>query len=419
MVLIVGLILGQLWGATGYWLQKRTKLSSVELSAWLTLAAGLLLPRIFSEGYLYATMCTAISYALMSSSERIAILWEYLLVSGICVLTVFFGQNLLVGIGGRLGTSAAVSVLIFVLLRSLLKRSDQMKFWISVALVVLLVGSWAHAQHLQVVTTFSILEDFVQQVGGDKVVVRSLVPKGADPHSWEPSPREARLVAQADLVVANGAGFDNWLLDLVKSAASPDVPIILVSEGLNILDNHSQHDHGHHHQGDPHLWLSVPNAISYVEKITTALVKLAPEDEQYLSVRSQAYREELAQLDSFMQEQLAQIPIESRVIITYHNAFSYLAERYGFAVVEFLVTNPEAEPNARDLARLAQVLSEQEKPVVFAEPQLSSGTRYVQALAKEVGAQIYTLHSDSLGGDVSSYVEMMKYNTATLVEALQ
>lgn len=278
----------------------------------------------------------------------------------------------------------------------------------------------ALAKPLQIVTTFSILEDFIGQVGGDRVEVHSLIPRGADPHSWESSPREARLVAQADLVVVNGEGFDDWMIGLVENAAQPGMKVLFTSQGLSLLERtHSHHSHDHNHGGDPHLWLSVPNAISYVESITQALIDLSPQNASYFKERSAHYIHQLKQLDQKMLDELGQIPEENRVIVTYHNAFSYLAERYGFEVAEFLVENPEAEPNPRDLARLVALLRKQERPVVFMEPQLSSGSRYVQTLAKEVGAMIYSLYSDSLSVDVPTYVEMMEYNMRTLVEALQ
>jgi len=102
--------------------------------------------------------------------------------------------------------------------------------------------------------------------GGEAVTVSSLVPLGADPHTWEPSPREAGLVARAELVVANGAGFDDWLLPLVKSAARPGIPLLQLSERLVPDVDHHDHGHGHGHTADPHLWLSVPNAVAYVER---------------------------------------------------------------------------------------------------------------------------------------------------------
>lgn len=288
---------------------------------------------------------------------------------------------------------------------------------IGIFLVVLVtVACPVLAKELRVVTTFSILEDFVQQIGGERVEVSSLIPRGADPHTWEASPKEARLVAQADLLVANGGGFDDWLLSLVRNAAKADTPVILVSQGLPILEhNHGQHGHG----GDPHFWLSVPNAIFYAEQIMQALVDLLPIEAPYFQERGNTYIQELVELDQQMVDELGRIPEENRVIVTYHNAFSYLAERYGFEVVEFLVDNPEAEPSPRDLGRLVALLKGQETPVLFAEPQLGSGTRYMQTLAREIRGEIYTLYSDTLTSEVPTYVEMMRYNMKTLAEALK
>ena len=113
MSLPLGLTFGLLWGLLGYTLRQKTKLSAVAVSAWLTLVAALVLPRVFTEGYLYAVICTAVSYVTMSSTDRLGQLWETLTVSAICALLVFFGQNVLAGIGGRLGTFAALSVLVF------------------------------------------------------------------------------------------------------------------------------------------------------------------------------------------------------------------------------------------------------------------------------------------------------------------
>lgn len=295
------------------------------------------------------------------------------------------------------------------------------KCMLSLLVILLLLAAYpVFGQELQVVATFTILEDFVKAVGGERVEVHALVGRGIDPHTWEPSPKDARLVAQADLVVANGAGFDQWLLDLLHNAAGSDTPIAFASERLSVSAlSHSHHDEQNGHGGDPHFWLSVPNAISYVQQITEALVRLSPADSVYFMERSHAYMEKLAELDRWMQDQLGKIPKENRVIVTYHNAFSYLAERYDFEVAEFLVQNPEAEPSPRELARLVNLLKGREKRALFVEPQLSSGTRYMQTLAREIQGELYTLYSDSLTDLVPTYLDLMKYNTETLVEALK
>ncbi|MDI9414175.1 MAG: hypothetical protein QM401_11500 [Bacillota bacterium] len=117
--LILGIVIAMICGAAGFWLRVNTKLTVVEVSALLALVAGLILPRIFSEGNLFAAICTAVSYATMCSKDRINSYIEMISVSAICAMILYFGQDVLTGVGGRLGTSAAVSVLLFLTLKSL------------------------------------------------------------------------------------------------------------------------------------------------------------------------------------------------------------------------------------------------------------------------------------------------------------
>ncbi|HHY10719.1 MAG TPA: hypothetical protein GX528_09190 [Firmicutes bacterium] len=120
--MVTGLAVGVFWGFWGFWLRRKLKLSAVEISGWMALSAGLILPRLFADGYLLALMCTCVSYAVMSSRERIANQWEMMLVSALCVIIIYMGQSLLMGVAGRLGTSAALSVLIFSGLKILVGR---------------------------------------------------------------------------------------------------------------------------------------------------------------------------------------------------------------------------------------------------------------------------------------------------------
>lgn len=292
---------------------------------------------------------------------------------------------------------------------------------IGVLVLIMLLGTctfMVEAGDIRIVTTFPILADFAQEVGGDRADVISLVPIGADPHSWEPTPRDARSVASAHIVFSNGGGFDAWLDRLISNAASPDTPVVVLSEGLVPLAG-GEHNHGHEHEGDPHFWLSVPNAIYYVERMAAALSALVPENEEYFQERAADYIQKLEELDAWLLTEISKIPPENRVLVTYHNAFSYLADRYGFSVVEFLVHNPQSEPTARDMVEMVKLLSSYNKPVVFMEPQISSGHRYAEALTNEVGGSVRILYSDSLTQDVSSYLDMMYLNGKTLVEALQ
>jgi ABC-type Zn uptake system ZnuABC Zn-binding protein ZnuA len=275
----------------------------------------------------------------------------------------------------------------------------------------------AAGETLKVGASFAIIADFAQQVGGDQVEVVSLVPALADPHSWEPTPQDARAVAAFDILFVNGEGYEEWLWDLVSSASSPGLPIVELSVGLEPLPgpSHSVHHHAH----DPHFWLSVPNAVHYVERITLALMELDPAHAQAYRERANAYQEQLWELDRWLLDELALIPEENRMLVTYHNAFAYFAERYGFTTAEFLVNHPDREPTAQDMVNLIRLLRGVSRPVVFAEPQFGVGQRYVKSIAGEIGGEVHVLYSATLTSEIPSYIDLMRYNGQVLLEALR
>lgn len=289
---------------------------------------------------------------------------------------------------------------------------------ISVVLLLLWAASGlAWAGTLQAAASFVIIADFVKEVGGERVEVVSLVPAAADPHSWEPTAKEARFLAGADVLYINGEGYEEWLADLTASAAGPNLEIVNLSEGLAAIPGPSHSVH--HDHGDPHFWLSVPNAVHYVERIYQSLAELDPDGAGYYRERAERYIAKLWELDGWLQEQLAAIPEQNRILVTYHNAFAYFAERYGFSAVEFLVSNPEREPSAQEMAALIRVLAQMGTPVIFSEPQFSIGTRYVNSVAAEIGAEVRTLYSATFTDAIPAYIDLMRYNGQVLLEALR
>jgi len=283
--------------------------------------------------------------------------------------------------------------------------------------LVLGAAAAAAGSPLKAAASFAVIADFVRQVGGGRVEVRSLVPATADPHSWEPTPHDARSLAAADVLFVNGAGYEEWLQGFVASAAPAGLPVIELAEGLEPLPGPSHSVH--HESGDPHFWLSVPNAVHYVERIVQALMTLDPEHAQEYRERADSYVEQLWELDRWLLAALAEIPAENRLLVTYHNAFAYFAQRYGFTAVEFLVAHPDREPTARDMAALANLLADRPRRIVFAEPQFSGGTRYMQAVAAELGGEVRFLYSATLTEEIPTYIDMMRHNGRVLVEALR
>lgn len=293
-----------------------------------------------------------------------------------------------------------------------------------VILLIFSISFGAKAK-LQVVTTFSILTDFVVAVGGDRVDVSSIVPLGGDPHNWEATPREARIIATADVLFYNGLGLELWIDRLIENAADPELPIVVLTKDLVPLPSPS-HDHvhiddyhHHHENGDPHFWLDVQYSMDYVKTITDTLIEFDPENAAYFQARSIDYLDQLAELDQWLMDVIAEIPTENRKLLTYHNSLAYLAERYGLTVEAFLVVNPDREPSPQEMIELTRLLAKHPRKAIFTEPQTSSAARYVSTIASEVGGNVYTLHSESLTNQLSTYIEMMRHNGATLLEALQ
>lgn len=296
-----------------------------------------------------------------------------------------------------------------------------MKKSLLVILVLMLLSinaPGANAREIRAVATFSVIGDLVEQVGGNRVRVDSIVPLGGDPHTWEATPREARNLAAADILFYNGLGLEIWVDRLIENTARQDLPVVVLSEGLTPLAGPKFTAHSHE-QGDPHFWLDVQHAMTYVERIRDALIDVDPNNRDYYQANAAEYLQELVELDQWITKQIQTIPAENRQIITYHDAFGYLANRYGLTISGFLVTNPDREPSAREMGEIIGRLQEFARPVIFIEPQLDSSARYAQAIAQEVGGDVAYLYSDSLSQEVSTYKAMMEHNGKTLVEALK
>jgi len=269
---------------------------------------------------------------------------------------------------------------------------------------------------IRVSTTTTILADLVRNVGGDRVRVTSVVPLNGDPHTFDPTPRDARAVTAAEILFVNGLGLELWSDRLVRSTARRDLIVATLSDGLTARPGASFSTHMHD-EGDPHFWLDVKHAIYYVNRIEKELTSLDPAGARHYAANSERYRKELRELDVWFRDQVQQIPASRRKLVTYHDAFGYMADAYGFELVGFLVRNPDREPSARDMARLVDQMRDLGVRAVFAEPQINP--KFAQALAQEAGVRVGILYSDSLTSSIPTYVEMMRYNARALVGALR
>jgi zinc/manganese transport system substrate-binding protein len=278
--------------------------------------------------------------------------------------------------------------------------------------VLLLIASPLHAaERLNVVASFSILGDFVRNVGGDRVDVTTLVGPDSDVHVYTPAPSDAKRIADAKLVIVNGLGLEGWLPRLVQSAGSK-AQVVTVSAGIAPLKLGSA--------ADPHAWQSVPNARIYVSDIANALAAADPDDAEFFRARAKAYLDKLEALDREVREAVAKIPPERRKVISTHDAFGYFAAEYGVQFVAPLGVSTETEPSARDIAAIIGQIKTQKIPAVFLEN--ISDDRLIRRIAAETGAKVGgTLISDGLTGEkglAPTYIDMVRHNIKALTSAL-
>ena len=311
-------------------------------------------------------------------------------------------------------------------------------------------------EKVQVAATLPFVGDMVREVGGDRVEVSTIISPGDEVHTFQPSPSDAQKVSEAQVVFENGLGLEQWLEDLVESAGNGDATVVELSRGLEPLEGGEQHqdheegssEHGHenhqegstheehgeerseehageghgHAEGNPHFWLSVPNAQHYVENVRDALVEADPEGTEQYEARAEDYLAELEELDGYIREQAETIPEENRKLVTFHDGFPYFAEEYGFELVGVILQNPNAEASSREVADLTRDVQEQNVPAIFTEPQFNSGL--ADTIAQEAGVGVHPLYATFVqkGGiveqDIDSYEEMMRANADNMVEGL-
>jgi zinc/manganese transport system substrate-binding protein len=270
----------------------------------------------------------------------------------------------------------------------------------------------AHAQaRLNVVASFSILGDFVKEVGGDRVEVTTLVGPDGDVHVYTPTPADARKITDAKLLVVNGFGLEGWLPRLLQ-AAGGKASIVTATGGIAPLRLGSD--------ADPHAWQSVSNAEKYVANIRDALAAADPADADLFRQNAQAYLAKLEELDGEVRQAVSQIPEDHRKVISTHDAFGYFAARYGIQFIAPIGVSTEAEPSARDVARIIAQVRASHIPAVFLER--IGDPRLMRRISAESGARLGgTLYSDALTdekGEAPTYIDMVRHNIRTLTSAL-
>jgi ABC-type Zn uptake system ZnuABC Zn-binding protein ZnuA len=276
-------------------------------------------------------------------------------------------------------------------------------------------GSPSPGAAVHVVATTTVFADLVSEVGGDRVSVRSLVPAGGEPHTFDPRPSDVTAFVDADLVVMNGLGLDDWAVDLVSEAGSR-APVLRLAEGLPGADYIADEEEG---GTNPHLWLNVAYAIGYVDRIAAILSGVDPDGAGGYSQRASDFGAELEELDAFARDEFAAIPAERRRVVSFHEAFPYFAAAYGLEVVGVVVDAPGQDPSAGEVADLIDAIRGSDVAAILSEDQFPA--ELVEQIAADTGvAVVADLYTDSLGeppGD--SFVGMIRWDVERIVEALR
>ncbi len=277
---------------------------------------------------------------------------------------------------------------------------------------------------VRVATTLSVFADFVRQVGGERVTVVTLVPAGADPHTYQPAPRDVQRLTTVRAVFVNGAGLEAALEGILAHNVPKDARTVVLSEGLTPITYEPRPvgpedggaGHGPEEGVNPHFWLDVQNAKRYVERIRDTLIAVDPEGRDAYTANAERYLAELDALDAEIRAKIAAIPPERRNLVTFHDAFPYFARAYGLELVGYVLRSPGREPSAQEIKELSEVLRREQVKTVFKEPQLNA--KVLERAAADAGVRVDVLYSDALTKDVPTYVAMMRHNADALVRGL-
>jgi zinc transport system substrate-binding protein len=274
------------------------------------------------------------------------------------------------------------------------------------------------------------LGDFCQKIGGNEVEVHVLVPPGASPHVFEPSPTAVAQAMAARVFVYVGAGLDPWAERLLAAQKTPGQAVVEAVAGIPLIKDVDEHEHEeagakepeegehhHHHEaGNPHVWLDPVLAQDICRRIAQALIQVDPAHKNLYEVNLALYLGKLQKLNQDIKAIVA--TFRHRDYVTFHPAYAYFSRRYGLQQVGVIEAAPGREPSPGHLQRIIAAIKKTGVKAVFAEPQLSS--RVAEVIAQEAGVKVLIL--DPLGGRPpygSSYLKLMRHNLAVLAEAMQ
>ncbi|MGI8690659.1 MAG: metal ABC transporter solute-binding protein, Zn/Mn family [Thermomicrobiales bacterium] len=272
-------------------------------------------------------------------------------------------------------------------------------------------------KQVAVAATTTQIQDFMKNVGGNRVAVTGILKPNVDPHDYEPTVEDANAIAKADIVFVHGIGLDSWMDKTVRNATA-NVPVITTTNGIKAFKGDENEP-----EGDPHVWFDPTLVQTMVANIANGLAKVNPANMSTYQANAASYTDQLTRLDEQLKGIFNQIPKEQRKLVTNHDAFRYLANRYGLTIVGAVIPSlsDSAEPSAKQVNDLIDTIKKEQVKAIFAES--SANPKVAQQVAKETNIKIVdTLYGDTLGEPGSAgdtYLKMMVYDATTIADALK
>lgn len=273
-------------------------------------------------------------------------------------------------------------------------------------------SSATEEEGLYITTSFSIIGDMTAAVMGDAGTVDYIVPIGQEPHEYEPVPSDFQKVADSDAFYVNGLGLEEWLERVVNNAAETDV--VELTEGVEEISLEEED------APDPHAWLSPMNIQHYIDNITADLSERDPDNAEVFEENAAAYMEDTEELIVEMENMLAEVPEEHRLIVVSENAFKYFGEDFNFETEGIWDMNSHEEGTTGQINRIIDLLEERQIPAVFVESTVDS--RYMDTVSDNadvpIAGEVYTDAVGEEGSGAETYLEMLRYNIETFAEGL-
>jgi ABC-type Zn uptake system ZnuABC Zn-binding protein ZnuA len=277
----------------------------------------------------------------------------------------------------------------------------------------------AQASSPQVLAVETFLGDIAENIAGDSAKIDVLIPAGLDPHSFEPTPQDVARIAGSTILIVNGFGLEEWLKPVLENAGGTRL-VIEATKGLVGRTPRPGEPVG---TTDPHFWLDPSKVETYVENIRAGLSQANPQDAAIYARNAAVYVGKLKELDQWVKTQVEQIPPEKRLLITNHESFGYYADHYGFQIVGTIIPSisPDASPSAQQLSLLIDQIKKTGAKAIFLET--GSNPQLADQIAQETGVKVitefYTHSITAAGGPAPTYLDMIRFDTTVIVQALK